>query len=191
MFVVVFPPSSCSMWKAKNPSIEEVFVRVTKTFSSPLTVWTLPGKDAKFWVPVFLIRILLQMHGKLSFSHNELMTLTYVFNTYLGGGFKCFFMFTPKFGEDEPNLTTAHIFQMGLSWNHQLEIFPTQSCWGFSPPGRLSCAYGSSSFRFYEPLNYLDDDTKVHVSEAHFFSCWWNHTMKNKIMDIQNLMFSV
>jgi len=30
-----------------------------------------------------------------------------------------FFMFTPKIGEDEPILTK--MFQMGWSWNHQLD----------------------------------------------------------------------
>ena len=40
-------------------------------------------------------------------------------NSHLGGGNSKIFMFIPKIGEDEPNLT--HMFQMG--WNHQLDDY--------------------------------------------------------------------
>ncbi len=41
-------------------------------------------------------------------------------NGRLGGGNSNIFFFTPKIGEDEPNLT--NYFQMG--WNHQLVDLP-------------------------------------------------------------------
>ena len=42
---------------------------------------------------------------------------------YLGGGFQ-YFLFSPLFGEDEPNFD-EHIFQRGW-FNHQLERFQLQ-----------------------------------------------------------------
>ena len=38
-------------------------------------------------------------------------------NKFEAGGFKCFFIFTPKLGEDEPNLTNAHIFKRWVEFS--------------------------------------------------------------------------
>ena len=39
----------------------------------------------------------------------------------LAGGFKYVFMFTPKIGEDEPNVDLRIFVQRGWNFNHQLE----------------------------------------------------------------------
>ena len=50
-----------------------------------------------------------------------LATQTWILTYFLGGGFNYFFMFIPKFGEDEPMLTSI-FFQMGW-FNHQPVLF--------------------------------------------------------------------
>ena len=71
---------------------------------------------------------------------------------HLGGGLKNFLMFTPKLGEDEPNLTVAY-FSNGLAKNHQLVYM-------FERNGR-PCHMGVS-------LNNLNNGTPKTPHNDHF-----------------------